>query len=267
MGHTMLDYLENASQRRWLAGLLIAWAVLLFGGFLLGSGADVMQRMPAWTRMASSAVLVTTAWSWFVFGRRGQTGRFALLLGLGMTCGLVGDLVLAGLLPGGENVFAGIAAFGVGHVCYIAAATGWSNRVGLNDRSIRWFSLAVWWAIGLGGWYFAVFRGQEATVLHWAALPYALLLASTAGMATGMAVQDRAFVPFAIGGALFLVSDLILAAQLFNGAEFRFIGDVIWFTYGVGQMLIVMAAGAARITPARSTATTHTAWPPLSSPP
>lgn len=52
--------------------------------------------------------------------------------------------------------------------------------------------------------------------------------------------------PFAIGGALFLVSDLILAAGLFNDTEFRFSGDVIWFTYGVGQMLIVMTAGAGR---------------------
>jgi hypothetical protein len=110
----------------------------------------------------------------------------------------------------------------------------------------------IWWAIGFVGWYFAVFRGQEATALHWAALPYALLLASTAGMATSLAVQDRAYVPFAIGGALFLVSDLILAAELFNDAEFRFIGDVIWFTYGVGQMLIVMTAGAARRTFERS---------------
>ena len=242
----MLDYLESSSQRRWLTGLWIAWAVLLFGGFLLGSGAAAAQRMPAWTRMGSSVVLVVLGWSWFVFSRRGPTGRFALLLAAGMTCGLVGDLVLAGLLPGGENVLAGIAAFGLGHVCYIVAAVGWSNRAGLDDRKIRRVSLVVWWAIGLVGWYFVVFRGQEATALHWAALPYALLLASTAGMATSLAVQDRAYVPFAIGGALFLVSDLILAAELFNDTEFRLMGDVIWFTYGVGQMLIVMAAGAAR---------------------
>ncbi len=128
--------------------------------------------------------------------------------------------MLAGLLPGGENVLAGIAAFGLGHVCYIAAAAHWSARSGLSDRRIRWVSLAIWWMVGLVGWCLVVLRGQEATVLHWAALQYALLLASTAGMATSLAVQDRAYVPFAIGGALFLVSDLILAAGLFNDAEF-----------------------------------------------
>ena len=242
----MLDHLEDASQRRWVTGLLVAWAVLLFGGFLLGSGTGVAQRMPAWTRMGSSVVLVILGWSWFTFSRHGPTRRFALLLAIGMTCGLIGDLVLSGLFPGGENVLAGIAAFGLGHVCYIVGAVGWSRRSGLDDRKIRWVSLVAWWAIGLVGWYVVVLRGQEATMLHWAALPYALLLASTAGMATSLAVQDRAYVPFAIGGALFLVSDLILAAELFNDADFRFIGDVIWFTYGVGQMLIVMTAGVAR---------------------
>ena len=247
----MLGYLEDASLRRRLTGLLIAWAALLFGGFALGSGADITQRMPVWTCMGSSVALVAVGWSWFVSGRRGPTGRFALLLATGMTFGLVGDLVLSGLLPGEENVLAGIAAFGLGHICYIAAAVGWGKRSGLDDRRVRWSSLVIWWAIGVGSWYFVVFRGQEATMLHWAALPYALLLASTAGVATSLAVQDRAYVPFAIGGALFLVSDLILATKLFNGAEFRFIGDVIWFTYGVGQMLIVMAAGAALRPPPR----------------
>jgi hypothetical protein len=81
--------------------------------------------------------------------------------------------------------------------------------------------------------------------LHWVALPYALLLASTAGVATGLALQDTAFWPMAAGAALFLLSDLILAAQLFNGRRFRLIDDVIWLTYGPGQMLIVYSVAAA----------------------
>jgi len=241
----MFDYLEDASKQRWLTALLIAWAVLLFGGLLLGSGAEATQRMPTWTCMGSSAALVAIGWTGYAFIRRRPAAGFALLLAVGMTCGFLGDLALAGLLPGGENVLAGIAAFGLGHVCYIAAAVYWSGRAGLVDRRPRWFALVVWWAIGLGGWYFVVFRGQDPTALHWAALPYALLLATTAGMATGMAAQERAFLPFAVGGALFLVSDLILAAELFNEVEFRSIGDVIWLTYGIGQMLIVTSVGAA----------------------
>ena len=40
-------------------------------------------------------------------------------------------------------------------------------------------------------------------------------------------------------------SDLILAAQLFNDLSFSLIGDVIWLTYGPGQMLIVYSAATA----------------------
>jgi hypothetical protein len=203
--------------------------------------------MPEWTRMASSLTLVVFGWSWFAFGLGGPTARFAGLLAAGMTLGFVGDLVLAGLLPGGENVLAGIAAFGLGHVLYIAAGVGWGNGHGLDSPRARWGCLAVWLVVGALAWYVVVFRGQDATALHWAALGYALLLAGTAGVATGLAVQCRLFVPFAVGAALFLASDLILAAQLFNDAAFAHIGDVIWVTYGCGQMLIVSSVIAARL--------------------
>jgi hypothetical protein len=105
---------------------------------------------------------------------------------------------------------------------------------------------AIWLVAGLIGWYFAVFRGQpKRSALHWVALPYALLLASTAGVATGLAIQEAALWPMAVGAALFLVSDLILAAHLFNGWFFPLIEDAIWLTYGPGQMLIVYSVGSA----------------------
>ncbi len=66
-------------------------------------------------------------------------------------------------------------------------------------------------------------------------------LASTAGFASGLALQAGGFTPLAIGAALFLLSDLILAAQLFNNLRFRFIGDIVWLTYGPAQMLIVFS--------------------------
>jgi hypothetical protein len=64
-------------------------------------------------------------------------------------------------------------------------------------------------------------------------------------MATGLALQQGQFTWLAIGAALFLISDLILAAQLFNDLSFPLIGDVIWLTYGPGQMLIVYSAATA----------------------
>src|SRR5690606_6901281 len=96
----------------------------------------------------------------------------------------------------------------------------------------------------------ALSAGIGLSIVHWIALPYALLLSATAGLPTGPALQDSRFIPLAPGGALFLLSDLILAGDMFSGMTFRMIGDVIWLTYGPAQMLIVYSIGAvlARLT-------------------
>jgi uncharacterized membrane protein YhhN len=238
-----------SSHSLWLTGLLLAWAALLFGGFVLGQAdAERARRMPVWTRLASSVVLVVAGWSWFWITRDRAGNSFALLIAAGMTLGFVGDLFMARLLPVPQYILGGIGAFGLGHLIYIAAFLRLGNQAGLAAPVPRGLAWIAWLLVGLMGWYLAVYRGQRPTALHWAALPYALLLASTAGLATGLALQASAFVPLAIGGALFLVSDLILAAQLFNGVRFYLIGDVVWLTYGPAQALIVYAvAGALRV--------------------
>ena len=228
--------------------LWILWAVLLFGGFIFGflfGSPDTSQHMPQWTRLASSAVLVVAGWSWFSITRNNLASSLVLWLAIGMSFGFLGDLFMAGVLPGGRNVLGGMATFGLGHVAYIIGIWRYANQMGLTDGTTRWGSLIAWWIIGAVAWYFVVYRGQQPTTLHQAALPYALLLASTAGMATGLALQQGQFTWLAIGAALFLISDLILAAQLFNDLSFPLIGDVIWLTYGPGQMLIVYSAATA----------------------
>ena len=49
----------------------------------------------------------------------------------------------------------------------------------------------------------------------------------------------------AIGAGLFLFSDLVLAGELFADYKFKSVGDVVWLTYGPGQMLIVYSIGIA----------------------
>jgi hypothetical protein len=154
-------------------------------------------------------------------------------------------LWLAGLLPSGRSVRGGIASFGIGHLFYITAFWRYANQNGLDDLARQLIALALWLIIGAVGWYLVVGRGRPLTPLHWAALPYALLLASTAGVASGLAWQDGRFLPLALGTALFLLSDLILAGELFAGLQFPLIGDIIWLTYGPAQMLIVYSTGAA----------------------
>lgn len=223
-----------------LVALIAIWAALLFGGFVFGgASSDRTRRMPAWTRLCSSLTLVVTAWLWYAFMRGLPVGSYALLIAVGMTCGLLGDLVLAGVIPLAQPVVGGIAAFGLGHCAYLVAVVWLSGRYGLDAPLPRWGMLALWLLLGLSGWYFVVYRGQRATVTHWAALPYTLLLASVAGLFSGLALQSPAFALAAVGAILFLVSDLILATQLFRKNAFPLIGDVVWLTYGPGQALIV----------------------------
>lgn len=223
--------------------LLGIWAILLFGGFAFGhTNAMRTRRMPTWTRMGSSLSLVLAGWSWFLAIRHGGAALVALLIALGMTFGFLGDLLLAGVLrlaKSGDQTLGGIAAFGLGHLSYIAALTLLGNLVRLSSPLPRWGALAVWLALGLAGWYVVVARRRRMTVLRWASLPYALLLAATAGLASGLALQAPVLVPLAVGAALFLVSDLLLAGEIFNQLAFPLIGDVVWLTYGPAQALII----------------------------
>lgn len=238
--------LANPLQRLWLIGLLVLWACLLFGGFVFGkTNSKSNRRMPTWTRLVSSLTLVAAAWSWLLITLNSSVDAFSMLIAVGMTLGFIGDLFLAELIPLSRPTFGGIAAFGLGHLAYIIAMVVFGNQTGLNAPAPRWGSLFVWLLIGLCGWYLVVFRGNKLTTLHLAALAYALLLSSTAGLATGLALQSLAFIPMAIGGGLFLFSDLILAAELFNDLQFPLVSDVVWLTYGPAQMLIVFAVNSA----------------------
>lgn len=239
--------LGNDFQRFWLIGLLILWALFLFGGFLFGElNAEGTHRIPLWARMASSFTLVVASWSWFIFADVFPRS-YSLLIAVGMTLGFIGDLFMARLIPIKDYVLGGIGSFGLGHIAYIIAFISFSNERHWfrGNENIRWNALIVWWVIALISWYFVVFRGQKHTFLHYAALPYGLLLASTAGLATGLASQTPLFIPLVIGTALFLLSDFILAAQLFNGLHFKMIGDIVWLTYGPAQMLIVYSVASA----------------------
>lgn len=223
----------------WIFLLLIfVWAGFLFGGFAFGKEhAEGRHRIPRWARMASSFSLVLGAWLWYAVSQGTQVVNFATWLAIGMTLGFIGDLFMAELLPLQPHVLYGMGAFALGHIAYIIGISQicYMNKVAFPD----WTIMALWWLFALVGWYFVVFRGAKHSILHYAALPYAMLLASTAGAATTLALTDSSFILIAIGASLFLLSDLILAANLFNGLKFRLVGDVIWLTYGPGQMLIV----------------------------
>jgi len=232
------------------AALWVVWAALLAAAMVLGNLTDGHSSAAATAaRMGSSVALVVTGWFAYSLWRNTSAGHFALCIAIGMTLGTIGDFFNANLLkfiPLKDPVLGGILAFGLGHIAYIVGCKTLATRAGLTNRRAMFAAIVVWQLIGLVGWYFVAMQGTKARDLVWPALPYSLLLAGTAGITSGLALQCSRFIPLALGGALFLASDLILAFGMFGG-RIPHQTEWVWLTYGPGQMLIVFSVISAAI--------------------
>lgn len=233
-------------------GLWGLWLVLLAGGLIVQQ--TDLAGSSGWStfgRMGSSVTLVVAGWLWHALFRGTAAGRYTLLIGIGILLGTIGDFFNAGLLhaiiPLPAPELGGIVTFGLGHVAYIIGCLDAKKRARLTSSTAMWSSILIWQAISIVCWYFIVYPTEieSAKMVVWPALPYTMLLAGTTGVATGLAVQDRRFVRLAVGAALFLLSDLILAWGMFQGS-FPFRTAAVWIPYGTGQMLIVYAITTAR---------------------
>lgn len=226
---------------RLIAALSTIAAVLLVLGLVFGHpDANGRNRLPLPLRMLSSALVWLTAL--LVARQRAGDTR---LVAAGMGCGFLGDLMMARVIPLPQHVAFGMLAFGAGHACYISA---FNQRFatpspGTAGRLARILPMGAAWSVAIGGWLGLVRNPQLNPALNYGALAYALLLASMAGSGAALALNRPDYLPVAGGGALFLVSDIILASELFRGTHFPQIGDVVWLTYITGQGLIVGGMG------------------------
>jgi hypothetical protein len=240
--------MPDSSAAFWLLwGLLALWAALLVFGFVFGRPTpDRRNRLPLPARMGSSAVLVLAALVWWWAGTKGTSlSSYGALLLLGMALGFLGDLILAGLIPLPRRVISGILAFGLGHVAYIAAFIQASRVLGLPLTSALPAALAVYLAMAAVLWTLLVRSPSQPPALNAGTGVYSLLLAAMAAVAMALALQDGRFLLLALGGLLFVASDLILGNQIMRGTAWPYSGDVIWVTYTVAQAAIVYASAAA----------------------
>lgn len=210
---------------------IVVWATLLVGSLWLDRNPARAAWMARPARLGSSLVLVILAWYGYILADGLPAVRYAGFIAAGMTLGFVGDLFMARVLPASNRVLGGMAAFGIGHVLYIVAVVTYAP--------IGWIAWMLWLGIGALLLYFVILRGQKVTILHRAAVGYAGLLISTAGVATGLALQQPLFTGLAVGATLFLISDLFIAVDLFQPGRFPFLNNLIWITYGPAQALIV----------------------------
>lgn len=226
--------------------LMFVWAALLYGGFLFGRPATgPEERMPRWTRLASSLALVIAGWGWCAVAAGGAAAAYALFIAIGITFGFAGDLILGRVLRLSSPLPWGMLMFGLGHVAYITGILRFENAAGLTSAEARYGAWLAWLFVGSLVWYLLIFRSQKQALITWLALPYVLLLASTAGCSAGLALQTPVFAPLAAGVVMFLVSDALIGVKQFVGASFPLANDAIWLTYGPGQMLIVYSVALA----------------------
>jgi uncharacterized membrane protein YhhN len=236
----MLDAADRPSRRAVFALYALTATLLLLGLALGRPDARRRNRIPLPVRMLSSALVLAAAlllWK----SADARSKRAAQLVAGGMGCGLLGDLVMAKVIPLPKHVIYGMLAFGVGHTLYIRAFLERSHRATVAGHPYPALGMAC--GAALAGWWALVRNPEVDKTLNYSSLGYALLLASMSGLAASLAAQDRRYAPAALGGALFLTSDLILASELFRKTHFPGIGDLIWLTYILGQALIVESTG------------------------
>jgi uncharacterized membrane protein YhhN len=218
--------------------------ILLLLGLLFGKrDAKGINRIPLPARMLSSALVLACALLLRRESADPERRRQSGLIAAGMAKGFLGDLIMAEVIRLPEHVLFGMLAFGMGHTLYIGAFLRRAQASAPHSTKERWTALSAAGLIAILGWWALVRNPKFSPALNYGALAYALLLSSMSGLAAALAAQDRRYTPVAIGGTLFLASDMLLASRLFRGTHFPQIGDVIWLTYIGGQALIVGGIG------------------------
>lgn len=146
------------------------------------------------------------------------------LLVVGLVLAWLGDVALE--LPGDAAFLLGLLLFLGMQVCYIR---GFLALGAMDVLRRRWWIPAAYGVVWLG---VNLVLGPSLGALRWPMVAYSVALTVMAVAAAGVSV------PVGVGGALFLVSDLLIAV---GAADHDFAGRdvVVMATYAAAQLLIV----------------------------
>ena len=145
----------------------------------------------------------------------------------GLFACVAGDFLLS--RPGQRALMAGIGAFALGHVLYIAAMIGQGGLAPAYGLPAALILLAL-----STEWWLAPHTGE----LRWPVRVYVVLIVA---MGIAAALTGRAL--FIAGALAFVASDLILSLELFDrlhGAAARVAPFAIWGLYIVAQALLAV---------------------------
>ncbi len=217
------------------AGMLLIPILLIVGFFVGRYNADRTARVWPPLKLSTSFILVVCAFMLWLKWLPGA-GRW---IAFGMLFGYIGDLILAEMIRLPHRLIFGIIVFGIGHILYIIGFVQIASMLHLGDP----FGGTLFWTlfviIASVLWVVLIYNPRQPRVLNVGSLVYAWLISIMAGTAAGLAIQDARFVWTAIGGVLFLLSDVILGNRELRGRRWFLINDVVWVIYIAGQALIV----------------------------
>jgi uncharacterized membrane protein YhhN len=226
--------LDNLGETLALATALLSLAAAV--AFWLGyARREVKGRAGAAIKTASTGLLAALAFAL-------PHGGWFWLIPLGLALGAMGDLFLA--LGGVQRFLAGVTAFGLGHLAYAGGLVWRSGELGFDGLSgtelallgllvALLLSTEVWLAPRTGDLRQPV-RGYVGLIGLMGVA--AILLPAHPGQGV-----------LRLGAALFILSDLMLALQLFvvkgEGIR-RVLALALWPAYWAGQALILWGAVA-----------------------
>ena len=217
---------------------LIAIPVLLLMAFIFGaSNAGRTRRTLKPLRLATSFVAMVMAL--VVWASNTRLAGAAPWFFLGMAFGFSGDLILADVIPLPKRMISGLIAFGVGHICYVSGFINVAAILGLSNPITGSLFWVVYVIASSFLWVAFITNPAKSRTLNIGSLIYAWLISVMAGAAGGLALQDPRLTLTAIGGALFLLSDLILGNRELRDNGWFLVHDVVWIIYIAGQALIV----------------------------
>ncbi len=202
---------------------------------------------PERTRRTIKPLRLSTSWilvgcAWIIWAASTTLRTPALLIALGISFGALGDLVLAEVLPFPRPMIGGIIVFSIGHLWYIASFSQTASVMGLSDPFTGSLLWVVFVLLAAFLWFFLIYNPAKSRVLNLGSLFYGWLIAIMAGTATALALSDPRFTLTAIGGVLFLISDVILGNRELRDNGWFLVHDVVWILYITGQALIVLTA-------------------------
>ena len=188
-----------------------------------------------WLDAAFKPLATMCVIAWAVLGR-GDDSLLRRWIVAGLVCSLAGDIALLWPVRG---FLAGLVAFLLGHLCYLAALT---RRVKFLASPVAFGA----WAI-VAGAVLAGLRSGVPAELRMPVLVYVCALAAMAAQASSVWLARRGqpdaarWRRVAIGGGLFVLSDAILATDKFAGGVPL---PTLWnlSTYWLAQWFIAGAA-------------------------